>query len=220
MILQADAKGLEVVAAAYLSQDKVMMEEIRSGEDLHINNQKKFNLPTKLIAKTFMFRLIYGGTHFANDPDFMPVSKSVDFWNNVIFETYQKYQGLGEWHSKLMKEAGATGMYICPTGRTYKYELDKYGNLPRTTILNYPVQGLGATLVALARVELHRGLKLNPRLRMILINTIHDSIVMDVPIEEETTAKNITSDVFYQIPALFQTRFGKEFNLPMRCEFK
>jgi DNA polymerase I-like protein with 3'-5' exonuclease and polymerase domains len=55
MIINADAKALEVVCAAYLSRDKVMMDEVRNGIDIHSANQKLFNIP-RLIAKILKFR--------------------------------------------------------------------------------------------------------------------------------------------------------------------
>ena len=56
MIIQCDVKGLEVVTAAYLSQDTVLCGEIRDKVDIHEENRKRFELPTRLIAKTFKFR--------------------------------------------------------------------------------------------------------------------------------------------------------------------
>ena len=52
MIIQADVKGLEVVVAAWLSQDPVLIHELKSGIDIHGENQKAFNLPERVIAKT------------------------------------------------------------------------------------------------------------------------------------------------------------------------
>jgi len=56
MIVNSDAKALEVNCAAYLSQDPVLLEEVRGGFDMHSNNQQVLGLPTRLIAKTFVFR--------------------------------------------------------------------------------------------------------------------------------------------------------------------
>jgi len=72
MLLQADASALEIRVAAYLSQDEVLINEIINGVDLHTDNQEKFGLPSRLIAKILNFRILYGGNEFsfANDPDF------------------------------------------------------------------------------------------------------------------------------------------------------
>ena len=56
MWVNADVKSLEIVAVAFLSQDPVLIREILDGEDIHGNNQKAFGLPSRLIAKVFVFR--------------------------------------------------------------------------------------------------------------------------------------------------------------------
>lgn len=61
-IIQADAKSLEVFCGAFLSQDKVLMEELRTpGMDMHKINQRDVlglgdHPDGRLIAKIFLFR--------------------------------------------------------------------------------------------------------------------------------------------------------------------
>jgi len=57
MICNSDAKGLETYCGAYLSHDRIMMEELRSGVDMHGANQEAFGLPSRLIAKVLIFRI-------------------------------------------------------------------------------------------------------------------------------------------------------------------
>ncbi len=161
MLLQADAKQLEWVGATYLSQDKTALDEIWASVDQHADNQERFGLPSRLIAKTFVFRLIYGGSSYsyANDPNFKDIGNET-FWQNVIDEFYKKYSGLKQWHDKIMEDAKRDRKLVMPTGRVYAYEPDiRFGRAewPRTKILNYPVQGLGADLMAIARVSLFFG---------------------------------------------------------------
>ena len=102
MIINVDFKSLEWITYLYLSQDKTGIEEwinvVNNPKeyDIHRANQEAFKLPSRLIAKVFLFRAIYLGPAFAysRDPDFMPVSKSVDFWQQVIDNFYNKYKGL------------------------------------------------------------------------------------------------------------------------------
>ena len=164
MLLQADAKALEWVCASYLSQDKVAYDEIWNNIDQHTDNQNRLGLPSRLIAKTFVFRLIYGGSaySYANDTNFTSVSNSESFWQDVIDEFYKKYKGLNQWHKEIVAKAMRDRKITMPTGRVYNYEPEvKYGKVkwPRTRILNYPVQGLGADLMAIARVSLSNRLK-------------------------------------------------------------
>jgi len=52
MLLQADAKQLEWVGATYFSQDQTALKEIWNEVDQHSDNQKRFGLPSRLVAKT------------------------------------------------------------------------------------------------------------------------------------------------------------------------
>lgn len=56
MLVNADVKALEWFVGSWLAQDKVAYEEIFQGKDQHTDNQTKFNLPSRLIAKVFVFR--------------------------------------------------------------------------------------------------------------------------------------------------------------------
>ncbi len=222
MLIQCDAKALEWLVAVYLSQDPTGIKEIIANVDQHTDNQHRFGLPSRLIAKTFVFRLIYGGSaySYANDPDFTAVSTKEKFWQKVIEEFYAKYTGLADWHTALMQEATTTGMLRMPTGRIYNYRPEeRRGDLvwPRTTILNYPVQGTGADIMCIARVSFARRFK-QRGIKGKLISTVHDSIVVDVEDTEVDTVCKMFHEVFDDIPANFKRIFGKEFNLPARCE--
>ena len=223
MIVSCDAKALEWVVGAYLSQDKVAIQEIIDKVDQHSLNQKAFGLPSRLIAKVFVFRLMYGGSAYAysRDPDFSDVSSSEKYWQKVIDAFYNKYTGLRDWHIKIVQEAMQKGQLIMPTGRVYKFELkrDFKGELkaPETIIKNYPVQGLGADLMSIARVSFMKRFK-SANINGKLINTVHDSIVVDCVERNVREVVRIFHGVFADIPANYKLLFGVEFNLPMTCE--
>jgi DNA polymerase I-like protein with 3'-5' exonuclease and polymerase domains len=223
MLLQADAKALEWVCATFLSQDETAIKEIWDGTDQHSDNQLRFGLPSRLIAKTFVFRLIYGGSaySYAHDVNFTSVSTSESFWQSVIDEFYKKYNGLAKWHKQVVDTAMRDRQLTMPTGRIYKYEPEvKYGRVkwPRTKILNYPVQGLGADLMAIARVSLSNRLKDKDGVK--LINTVHDSIILDYneKVWDNNSIVSLVDKCFTDVPANFEKLFGTNFNLPMRVE--
>jgi len=223
MLLQADAKQLEWVGATFLSQDEVALKEIWDSLDQHSDNQARFGLPSRLIAKTFVFRLIYGGSaySYAHDPDFRDVGFDEKQWQEVIDQFYSKYAGLKAWHDKIEQDAMRDRKLVMPTGRVYNFEPEiKYGNIkwPRTKILNYPVQGLGADLMAIARVSLYNRLKENQNVKF--VNTVHDSIILDFSekvCDTNGLVKQV-NDCFEDVPMNFERLFGVKFNLPMRVE--
>jgi len=222
MLIEADAKALEWLGAVYLSQDSVGISEIRGGIDQHTDNQLRFRLPSRLIAKTFVFRLIYGGSAFAyaNDPEFTHVSTSEKYWQGIIDEFYSKYKGLHKWHNELMRFVNRNGYLQMPTGRRYEYIRDSRGNWPRTTILNYPVQGLGADLMSIARVSLFKRIKAQKDLECKFISTVHDSIILDTPDRNVERVVQIIKDVWEDIPKNFHTMFSVPFDLPCKVEIK
>jgi DNA polymerase I-like protein with 3'-5' exonuclease and polymerase domains len=222
MIVNADARALEWICIAFLSKDEVAYEEIWNNVDQHTSNQQRFGLPSRLIAKTFVFRLIYGGSaySYANDPNFMDVSTSEKFWQKVIDEFYDKYKGIGRFHSSIMSEATTTGKLRTPTGRIHNFDSTvRRGDVvwPRTKIFNYPIQGLGADLMCLARVSFARRFKAAGIVGK-MISTIHDSIVVDVPESEVERVVKLFISVFDDIPMNFERVFGVKFDLPTRCE--
>jgi DNA polymerase I-like protein with 3'-5' exonuclease and polymerase domains len=210
------------VAAVYLSQDPIGIEEITNGHDLHTANQAAFGLPSRLIAKVFLFRIIFGGSafSFARDPDFASVGFSASKWEAVIERFYSKYKGIKLWHDELISTATTTGHLSIPTGRQWTYELtrDKRGELkwPTTTMKNYPVQGLEADLMMIMRVSLFNRIKHEPLI--LLVNSVHDSIVIDCPDKLVSFVIKTINDVLDAVPLNFKKLFGVEFNLPFRGE--
>lgn len=208
------------------------MQEIQEGVDQHALNQERFGFPPgkegRGIAKIFVFRLIYGGQEYsyAHDPDFMAVSTSQKFWREVIDLFYDKYQGIARYHTRLMQEATSTGKLVMPTGRFYEFQpyVNKRGEpqWPRTKILNYPVQGLAADLMAIMRVSFKRRLydyiSSNSITGIDLVSTVHDSVVVDLENRFFDAVSALLVGVFNDLPTNFSRLFDCEFNLPLRVE--
>lgn len=226
MLVNGDVKGLEVVVAAQLSDDKVLRQEIIDKEDIHANNQRTFGLGEgkagRLVAKIFKFRLIYGGSaySYAHDTDFMGVSSSERFWQGVIDAYYAKYSGIAEWHQWLEYEAKTTGRLTIPSGRYYpfQYEQTKWGlKWPSTKVKNYPVQGFGADLVKLARLEFAKRLR-GSETTGLLVSTIHDSIVVDTLEENVYNIGKMLKESVEAVPKLCEQLWDYEFTLPLSAE--
>lgn len=245
MLVNCDVKGLEVVVAAELSRDKILMQEVRDKLDFHQLNQDRFGLPDRVTAKRFKFKLLYGATAFgyANDSDFVDVSRSEQYWQGIIDEYYDKYKGIKAWHEWLINYAKKHGRLDIPSGRFYPIVPDKTHRglkWPITVIKNYPVQGFGADLVMLARLQGFKKLKeagliltttssdskpnwidnttATPSKVVKLISTIHDSIVADCPTHLVTVVGRILNQAVEDIPRLCKQVFGYEFTLPMTSE--
>lgn len=222
-IIKVDVKGLEWRTAVFLSQDQVALNEILNNFDLHQDNQLKLNLPTRLLAKTFLFRLIFGGSaySYANDYEFNWISNDIEYWDNLIDKFLNKYKGLKTYREKIIETGIKTGKIIMPHGRIYTFSptMKSWGQKvwPEREMLNYPVQGLGADLVSIARSNIYYKLnKLN--IEALLINTIHDDIQVDSATKHIDTVAKIMKESIENTPKYFQQLFNIEFNVPLSCE--
>ncbi len=169
---------------------------------------------------------MYGATEFnyAQDPDFQPVSSNPKYWKKVIDAFYSKYQGFGKWHTKIVQEVTLTGKLVVPsTGRTFDFKRypNRRGELawPVTHIKNFPVQGTGADLMAVARCIVYKRW-LEEGYKGKLVNTVHDSIVADVPDDEVKSVCRTLIESFKQVPEYFKAIFGVEYDLPFLGEIQ
>lgn len=209
----------------FISQDKAGIDEWyaflkdQKLNDIHQKNQKDFNLVSRLIAKIFLFRCIYRGPAFAyaRDPAFCHASTSVKYWQNVIDNFFAKYNGLNRKHIELIREATTTGQTVSPFGRVHTHQRDKRGEWNVSDITNHVNQGVGADVMAVARVSLASRWK-KGGFKGKLISTVHDSIVFDVPDNEVQDAAVITTEVFADLPKNISKMFKMDWNLPLLCE--
>ena len=210
------------------SRDPIGIKELVDGLDIHTANQKAFELPSRLIAKIFLFRTIYRGSgwSFAHDPAFSHVSTSADFWDDMNAKFYKKYAGLDklhqQWGAQVLKQGWIEGY----TGRRWKFDLKekkdwKTGQiikvLPWTDLTNYPIQGTGNDLMAIARVSLFNRLT-KFKIPAILVSTVHDSIVTDTP--DPDAVAELMYEVFNDIPSNVKKLFDYEPAVPYPCEVK
>jgi len=195
------------------------MQELNDGVDIHGRNQEAFDLPERVIAKILVFRILYGGTQygFVKDSDFTRVSTSLRYWERVIEKFYEKYQGIAKWHNQLLTEVGKHGRIVTPFGRVFAYGRKPNGDLPAAAIKNYVVQGTGADIVAIARVSFRKRWK-NANICGNVINTVHDSIVVDCPSTGMENVASIFADTFAVLPSNINRIFNCNFNLGINYE--
>lgn len=224
-LLQADASQLEWRTAIELSRDPIGLQEIIEGQDTHSLNQVAFQLPSRLIAKVYLFRTIFRGSGwaFANDNEFMHVSSSAKFWDGVNEKFYKKYNGLDQQHN-IWKDLVLSGKPIVgPLGREWLIPLTfvpgKDFKIPWTLLSNYPVQGTGADVMMIARISAFNRIKALG-IPCKFISTVHDSIVCDVPSSHLQQVANIFYEVFDDLIKNIWKLFKYEWVVPLACEVK
>jgi DNA polymerase I-like protein with 3'-5' exonuclease and polymerase domains len=226
MLLKVDAKALEWRSYVELSRDQIGLEEIINNEDVHTNNQNRFELPSRLISKVFLFRWIYRGSAwaYANDNDFKDTSSDPNYWQDVINKANDKYNILIAYQDNLIWRAERREVISLPSGREFLFDIsyDNKGNpyWDIKKIVNYINQGFGADIMMVGRVMLKRRMAKYSTSDVKLMNTVHDDFQLDVA-NDPVLLYNICielEEIFKDIPKQFTKYFKKEFITPLAGE--
>ena len=124
-------------------------------------------------------------------------------------------------------ENDAYGKYVGILGKHYVFKeravLTKRGDVFRwfnqPDIQNYPVQGTAADLVALQVSELFLEL-IKHRDKCLLINEIHDSVIIDCKKEHKDFIISLVSDILPNVSKTFKKYFDLQFNVPIKIDIK
>ena len=215
-ILEADFAQLEFRVSAFLSQDEVAINEVSTGFDVHSYTSKVITdtgqPTTRQDAKAHTFAPLYGATGFGR------TKAEAEYYSHFT----EKYQGIKSWHTRLAKEAVNTGKIKTPSGREFSFpdvKRKRNGTVSYfTQIKNYPVQSFAtADIVPLILMKIDDLLK---TMQSCVVNSVHDSIVIDVHPEEEKQVLYIITLVNSQMNGLIENHFGITFNVPLLLEAK
>ena len=114
------------------------------------------------------------------------------------------------------------GKITTPSGRQYAFpdvERRKNGTVTYfTKIKNFPVQGFATgDIVPVVLVEMDKRLD---SLRSCLVNTVHDSTVIDVHPEEREYVIQIIQDMNRDLDLIIEEAYDVKMNVPMLLEAK
>lgn len=175
LVGEADGAQLEFRVAAHLGRDPAALGDIVSGKDIHAVTAGIIGC-SRQDAKAHTFKPLYGGT--SGTPDerryyqffkdtYGGIAQRQQSWINEVLE-----------HKSLRTEWGLR--YYWPDTR-----MERSGYVRNSTsICNYPVQALAtAEIIPIGMVYFWHYLKALD-LQMMLVNTVHDSIITELPPEE------------------------------------
>lgn len=198
-------------------------------------------IKTRKEAKGPSFQLQYGAGYKSIAAQ---CGLSEELAKEFIQSYYKRYSGVKAWQDSVREEVQKSrvstdrktragfpigkGTYVSVTGRRYTfYEYDAPSwtefrtSFSPTEIKNYPVQGF-ATGDIVPLMLGHLLEVLNYREDLLLINTVHDSILFDCAYRYNTVeAHNIALMIkgeMQRAPDLIKQTFGINFNLPLSAE--
>jgi DNA polymerase I len=193
-LVSADYSQIELRVLAHLSQDPVLLESFRKGEDIHTRTAMEiFELDESALtpehrrrAKAVNFGVIYGqGDSGLAKSLGIPRSEASEF----IAAYFRRYQGVRRFMDDTLEHARAGDSVHTLFGRRRLVPDIKSGNRARRLAaeriaMNTPIQGTAADLLKLAMLKLAE--PVTPGARMIL--TVHDELVFEVPHAEAAQA--------------------------------
>lgn len=228
-------KDLHCVSGALLTGESYLgfYTRYKSGDETAVLSRK--------LAKQLSFQLQYGAgaTSMAKKNG---VSKKTA--QAFIAAYYNRYKGVKEYHEALMSivrsnripsdkhtprgDPAGVSKYHSITGRVYTfYEQDNPycgpPNFSPTQVKNYPVQGFATgdiVPLVLGHVQ-ERIFKEGLGEHLLIINTIHDSILFDLrPTLSLFNAIKLIKEVMESAPKLLKSYFNIDFDMPLNVGIK
>jgi DNA polymerase-1 len=217
-MLTADYSQIELRVMAHLSQDPVLIEAFREGEDIHERTAREvFGTDSGLHerelrrrAKVINFGIMYGLSAFGLAKS-LKISRSEA--QQFIDGYFERYRGVSEWTRATLESAQRDGYVKTLFGRIRQIPEINSKNwsireFARRTAINAPIQGTAADLIKMAMVRIADRTH-QEKLCSRLILQVHDELVWEV---EKSEVKYLVGLVQSEMESV------AELSIPLRVE--
>jgi DNA polymerase I len=208
ILMSADYSQVELRIMAHFSQDAVLLDAFRSGQDIHSRTaQEVFGVGPlgqtsehRRAAKAINFGIIYGLSAFGLAQQInVPQKEAAQF----IAAYFARYQGVKAYLDNVLVETRKTGVAKTLFGRIRPIpEITspqvQLRNFAERTALNSPLQGTAADLIKLAMIKIdHRLREEKFEARMIL--QVHDELLFESPPDEQEELETLVRHEMEQV---------------------
>jgi len=220
-LLSADYSQIELRILAHLSEDPVLVEAFRRGEDIHSRTaQEVFGVAPfaqthdhRRVAKVINFGVIYGLSAFG-----LAQNLSIDTREAAKFIAayFERYSGVKKFLDRQIGETRKSGFTKTLFGRIRPIsEINSpqpnMRNFAERTAMNTPMQGAAADLIKLAMIEMDQHLQKDFKSKMIL--QVHDELLFEGPDDEISRLTKVVKEVMenvhkLRVPLLVDTKIG------------
>jgi DNA polymerase-1 len=192
-LLSADYSQIELRILAHFSEDPVLVEAFRTGQDIHSRTAQDvfgvgpmaLNAEHRRAAKAINFGIIYGQTPFG-----LAAQLGIDQKEAARFITayFARYRGVKTYLERSLAEARKAGFTRTLFGRIRPVPeitspQPNVRNFAERTALNTPLQGTAADLIKLAMITIDRQLA-DEGLEAKMILQVHDELLFEAPHHE------------------------------------
>jgi DNA polymerase-1 len=202
-LVGADYSQIELRLLAHYSQDPLLLEAYRTGQDIHaLTASEVFGVPPMLIdaeqrrrAKAVNFGIVYGLSPFGLAQQLGIEQKEAKRFIDAYFA---RYVGVRGFIDRTLEQARSDGFVRNLFGRKRPIPdlLSKNPNLrgfAERTAVNTPLQGTAADLIKVAMLRLDAELRKRGLAAKMLLQ-VHDELVLEAPMEEVETVKALVKE--------------------------
>ena len=203
ILLSADYSQIELRIMAHFSEDPVLIDAFRNGEDIHARTaQEVFGVGPlaqttehRRAAKAINFGIIYGLSPFGLAQQLGIEQKEAAKFINSYFT---RYRGVKEYLDKILVETRKTGVARTLFGRIRPIpEINspqmQLRNFAERTALNSPLQGTAADLIKLAMITIDRRLA-EEKFEAKMILQVHDELLFEAPAKERSKLEKLVQE--------------------------
>lgn len=195
ILLAADYSQIELRILAHISQDEVLVEAFKEGQDIHKRTAAEvFDVSMDEVtselrshAKTVNFGIIYGLSDFglAND---LEISRAEA--KTYIDSYFERYSGVKTWIDSIIDTAKDQGYVTTLLGRRrYLKDITSRNNHVRKfaerTAMNTPIQGSAADIIKIAMIKINEKLE-QEGFKAKMLMQVHDELVFEIPPNESS----------------------------------
>ena len=211
LFLSVDYSQIELRIMAHLSGDSNMIEDFRSGYDIHAATAAKiYKKPIEEVtkderrkAKVANFGIIYGISVFGL-AERMNVNR---FEAKTLIDNYfDTYKGVAEYIEKCKQEAKLNG-YVETIFKRKRYlpDINSHNAVVRgyaeRNAVNAPIQGSAADIIKVAMINIYRRMK-EQHMRSTMILQVHDELNFNVVPEEKEAMQALVVEEMQQAFAM------------------
>lgn len=210
-LLTADYSQIELRILAHLSEDPGLIEAFEAGADIHTTTaarvfgvrEDEVDPFQRRFAKVVNYGLAYGMEAYGLG---QRLDIPTDQAREILDAYFAAFPNVAGYMRDTVREAKARGYTTTIFGRRRQLpELSsdnfRIRQMGERMAQNAPVQGSAADIFKLAMVDLDRALDEGGfRSRMIL--TVHDELVLEVPLEERERVEPVVRDVMEHVTQL------------------
>jgi DNA polymerase-1 len=220
-LVVADYSQIELRLLAHMSEDPVLIDAFRNGEDIHTRTAAEvMGVPPMLVtrearnnAKAVNFGIVYGISGFGLAANLGISKKEAEAYIKAYFE---RYSGVRRFIDATIAATRVSGVARTLFGRERPIpdinsrNANARGFAERTAV-NSPIQGTAADLIKLAMIRIDHALS-GMQTRQIL--QVHDELVLEAPPEEVEAVKALVRREMegvadLRVPLVVDTGAGK-----------